>query len=114
MERLHMNYLRDLIHRLRCGESERRIAQDLGISRTTVRRYRQLAEQQGFLLPTSSLPDDVVLARALGPGPQPPRTPSSLEPYVEVVQGLLAQGVEMTALWQRLRKTTAIRAATRR
>ncbi len=43
MERLHMNYLRDLIHRLRAGEKERRIAHDLGISRTTVRRYHDLA-----------------------------------------------------------------------
>ena len=36
MEHLHMNYLRDLIHRLRCGESERCIAQDMHISRPTV------------------------------------------------------------------------------
>ncbi|MCL6429314.1 MAG: hypothetical protein K6V36_00460 [Anaerolineae bacterium] len=34
MERLHMNYLRDLIHRLRAGEKERRVAFDLRISRT--------------------------------------------------------------------------------
>ena len=104
MERLHMNYLRDLIYRLRQGESERRVAKDLRISRTTVRRYRELAQQQGFLLPNSLLPDDAVLSEALGPGPQPPRTPSTLEPYAEVVQALLAQGVEMTAMWQRLRQ----------
>jgi len=29
MERLHMNYLKDILHRLRSGESERRIARDL-------------------------------------------------------------------------------------
>lgn len=28
MERLHMNYLRDILYRLRKGESERRIALD--------------------------------------------------------------------------------------
>jgi hypothetical protein len=38
MERLHMNYLRDIIHRLRCGESQRRIARDTGISRPTIQR----------------------------------------------------------------------------
>lgn len=104
MERLHMNYLRDLIHRLRQGESERRIAKDLRISRMTVRRYRVLAEQHGFLLPSSPLPSDAALTEALGPSPRPPCTPSTLEPYAEVVQVLLAQGVEMTALWQRLRQ----------
>ena len=30
MEQLHMNHMRDLIHRLRAGESQRRIAKDLG------------------------------------------------------------------------------------
>ena len=40
MEHLHMNRLRDLIHRLRAGESERRIARDMSLSRTTVRNLR--------------------------------------------------------------------------
>jgi hypothetical protein len=51
MERLHMNYLRDILYRLRKGESERRIA--------------------------------------LGLGPQPPKIPSSLEPYRAVVEDLM-------------------------
>jgi transposase len=37
MERIHMNHLRELIYRLRAGESQRRIAKDLNMSRTTVR-----------------------------------------------------------------------------
>ena len=46
MERLHINYLRDLTFgRLRAGESERRIARDLRISRVTVHRYHELAER---------------------------------------------------------------------
>ena len=45
MERLHMNYVRDLIHRVRVGESDRRIARDLSVSRTTVRKYRQWADE---------------------------------------------------------------------
>jgi DNA-binding CsgD family transcriptional regulator len=35
-----MNYLRDLIYRLGAGESERRIAQDLKVSRPTVHKYQ--------------------------------------------------------------------------
>ena len=102
MERLHMNYLRDLIHRLRANESQRRIARDLRISRTTVRHYHEVAQQHGLLSPDSPMPDDAALAAVLGPIPRPPTTPSTVEPYAEVVQRLLDQKVEMTAIWQRL------------
>ena len=77
MECLHMNYLRDLIHRVRAGESDRRITQDLGISRTTVRKYRQWAQDQGYLQPGSPFPDDATLAAALDKAPQAPRAASS-------------------------------------
>jgi transposase len=103
MGRLHMNYLRDLIHRVRSGESDRRIARDLGISRTTVRKYREWAGAQGYLQLDRPIPDDVTLATALGSAPQPPRATSSVEPYREIVQRLLDQGVEMVAIFQRLR-----------
>jgi len=97
-----MNYLRDLIHRLRANESERRIARDLQISRTTVRHYHEVAQQHGLLASDSPMPDDATLAAILGPVPCPPTTPSTVEPYAEVVQRLLDQKVEMTAIWQRL------------
>jgi len=103
MERLHMNYLRDLIHRLRAGESERRIARDLRISRITVRRYRELAERQGLLKPGSPMPENSAISAALGEPSQLPRTASTVEPYAEVVQQLLDQQVEMVAIFQRLR-----------
>lgn len=102
MERLHMNHLRDLIHRLRSGESERRIARDLNISRPTVHKYREMAEAHGFLQSGSRVPDEASLLAALGPGPQPPRTPSSVEPYRDLVQRLVDQQVEMAAIFQRL------------
>jgi transposase len=102
MERLHMNYLRDLIYRLRAGESGRRIARDLGISRTTVGKYKHWAEAQGYLQPDKTLPDDAALAAALGSAPKPPRAASSVEPYREMVQRLLDQGVEVTAIFHRL------------
>ncbi len=105
MEQLHMNRLRDLINRLRSGESERRIARDMNISRTTVRKYRELAEPRGYLQPDQALPDDASLRSAFGPGPQPRPRPaaSTVEPYQDVVQRLVDQGVEMTAIFQRLR-----------
>jgi len=98
-----MNYLRDLIHRLRAGESERRIARDLRISRITVHRYHALAERQGFLKPGSPMPEDSTILAALGEPPQLPRTASTVEPYAEIVEQLLDQQVEMVAIFQRLR-----------
>jgi len=116
-----MNYLRDLIYRLRCGESERRIAQDgstersteaharrlakvLGVSRTTVHKYREWAATQGYLEAERPLPDAATLSAALGIAPRPPRAPSSVEPHREVVQRLLEQGVERMAIFQRLQE----------
>ena len=104
MERLHMNYLRDVIHRLRAGDSQRRIAEDLKISRTTVSKYRDWAKAQGYLQPDCPLPDNATLAAALGDPPQPPRQASSVVPHQAVVQELLDRGVEMTAIWQRLQQ----------
>jgi len=102
MEPLHMNHLRDLIHRLRAGESERQVARDLGISRTTVHKYRESAKEHGYLQPGSALPDDETLRATLGASPQPRSVPSSVEPYREIVQQLLDQHVEMSAIYQRL------------
>jgi transposase len=104
MERLHMNHLRDIIHRLQAGESERRIARDMQLSRPTVHKYHELAMEKGYLTPGAALPDDATLLAALGPGPQPPKIPSSLEPYRAVVTDFVKQGIEMTATYQRLRE----------
>jgi len=98
-----MNYLRDLIYRLRAGESERRIALDLGLSRPTVRKYHRLAESQGYLVRDSALPDDALLQAALGAAPQAPLQPSTVEAYAEIVGQLLEQDCEMTAIFARLR-----------
>ena len=103
MERLHMNHLRDLINRLRAGESERRIARDMGISRPTVHKYHELAKREGYLEKDTAIADDETLQGVLGPGPRPPRIVSSLEPYSEIVKKLYQQEVEMVAIWQRLR-----------
>lgn len=103
MERMHMNHMRELIHRLRSGESQRRIARDLHLSRATVSKYQRWAEEQGYLDKAQAMPDDASLAAALGQPARPPRAESSVEPYRDIVQSLLDQGVETAAIWQRLR-----------
>ena len=102
MERLHVNCIRDLIHRIRLSQSDRAISRDLRISRVTVHKYRSLAEAHGYLDPAVPLPDTQTIAQALGPAPQPPRTISSVEPYRSVVIDLLDRGVEMMTIFDRL------------
>ena len=65
-----MNHLHDLINRLRAGDSERRIAKDLKVSRPTVHKYKLWAEEQGYLDPGQPLPDAAILLAALGPRPK--------------------------------------------
>ena len=99
-----MNYLQDLIHRLRAGDSERRIARELQLSRPTVHKYKEWAQAQGYLEADQPLPELASLQAAVGPPPQPPQMTSSLAAYQAEVEQLLEQGVEMTAIWQRLRE----------
>lgn len=104
-----MNYLHDLINRLRAGDSERRIARELHLSRPTVHKYKVWAQEQGYLDPAQPLPDMASLLAGLGPVAQPPQMTSSLAAYQSFVEQLLAQGVEMTAIWQRLRENYGYR-----
>jgi transposase len=103
MERIHMNHLRDLLRRLRAGESERQIVQDMQISRQTVHKYYELAKKEGYLEAGKEIPEDETLRNVLGPGPRPPKIASSVEQFGEIVKTLRKQGVEMVAIWQRLR-----------
>jgi transposase len=94
--------VRELIRRLRVGETDRRIARDLSMSRNTVARYRAAATQHGWL--DGPLPDPAVLAETLRPAAttQPPHEQSLVEPFREPVQRWQAQGVEGQAIWQLL------------
>ena len=104
MERIHMNIYTEIIYRLRAKESERRISHDLDISRPTVHKYKLKAILDGFLDDQKELPEREEIAKSLGPIPQPPKAPSTVEGYREAVQKYLKQGLEMTAIFQRLRQ----------
>jgi len=104
MKRIHMNHIQDIIRRLQLGESERRIARDMHISRGTVRKYHELTKEKQYLEKTSELPSDSDLAGILGTGVQVGHQPSTVEPYRAKIQEWLQQGVEMTAIWLRLQE----------
>jgi transposase len=96
--------VRELLRRLRAGESHRRIARDLGVARKTVRKYRDLAKEEGFLdgplLPVKEL--DRRLDERM-PESSLPRQVFKAAPYRDVIEALRGRGVEVMALYQRLR-----------
>jgi transposase len=104
MKRKHMNHIQDIIRRLQLGESERRIARDMQISRQTVHKYHAIAKEQEYLEKGRAQPSEAELLEALGPGVQVPKQSSTVEPYRESIQNWLKQGVEMTAIWKRLQE----------
>jgi hypothetical protein len=65
--------IREIVRRLRLGETERRIGRDLGVGRNTVARYRAWAEERGFLA-AGDLPSAAELesARATAPAAETP------------------------------------------
>ena len=102
MERLSVHQIKDILYRLRKGQSERAIARDLRLSRDAVHRYHAFARAQGLTHPGQPLPDETVLQTLLGPRVPPPRQVSSLEPYRDLVEKWLEDGKERMAIYQRL------------
>lgn len=97
--------IREIIRLLRLGQGVREIARDLQVHRKTIRQYRRLAREQGWLqaaeLPALGAIQSAVDAQ-LG---EPRRGPESvLEPHRAQVLQLRAQGVEMMAILQILRE----------
>lgn len=97
--------IREILRRLRAGESNGAIHRALGVHRRTVKKYRAWASEQGLL--EGPLPElgelHQLLDRTL-PQTPPPQNVSSVEPYRQVVLDLRREGVEVAAVYQRLKE----------
>lgn len=102
MERLAMREIIEIIHRLRKGQSERRIASELGNHRATVHQYHKLARERGYLQAGAALPSGEELLAQLGEPKPPPRAPSSVEPYSALIAGWVEKHVEMRSMHRQL------------
>lgn len=91
--------IRELVHRLRQGESDRQVSRDLGLSRNTVKKYREWAAAEKFLQ-SEELPTIKTLKeRREATFPSYESGPRSVvEPYGDFVKEKRAQGVELVAL----------------
>jgi transposase len=96
MERLHVNMIQEVRERIRRGQSDRAIARDLGLSRVTVRKYREA------LAGKSEDEQTAQLHRWSREEARPAQTVSTVEKYRSVVEQLLDHGVEMRTIHDRL------------
>ena len=97
--------IREMLRHMRRGQSNRAVAEAMGIDRKTVARYRSWASEQGLLedcLPPLSELQELV-EETLSSSP-PPQNTSSVEPYRKVVGKLRQEGVEIAAIHQRLKE----------
>lgn len=97
--------IRELVRHMQGNPSDRAVARATGVDRRTVKQYRQWAAVHGLL--SAALPSveelHVLVKTTLGTTP-PPQNVSSVEPYRDVVSELCRAGVEIAAIYQRLRE----------
>ena len=97
--------IREIILYVRRYKSDRAIQRETGLHRKTVKRYREWATQQALLSgPLPTLGELEKLVEESLPEKPPPQNRSSLEPYQELVSQLRKEGVEVTAILQRLKE----------
>jgi transposase len=97
--------IREMLRRLRQGESNRAVAEAMHIDRKTVGRYRTWAAEQGLLEGRLlSLGDVHQLLEETLSSPPPPQNTSSVEPYRAAVTKLRNEGVEIAAIYERLKE----------
>ena len=97
--------IRELYRRLKLDQKERTISRQMGVHRDTIKKYRELGEQHGWLASGTDLPTPEAISEALQKI-SPPINPfevSSVEPFRELVETLLKdKGMLMTVVHQRL------------
>lgn len=94
-----------LLQHMRAGVSNRGIKRELGIDRRTAKKYRTWAAEHGLLSGTLPPIDELYqLLEETMPVQQPPQSQSTVAPYRKQVVKLREQGVEISAIWERIKE----------
>jgi len=89
---------RQILVRLRQGDTDRQVARSGLMGRRKAAAFRALCQQQGWLEPGATLPEDAVLAAAVGVPKRARSTISTAEVHRELVARWVAQGVGGVAI----------------
>lgn len=96
--KFEMHEYRQIIVRLRLGESIRSIVQSRVAGRQKVRAVRKVAQREGWLDTCQELPDDKVLAAHFRTPGTAPSVQSSVLPYREQVEKWCQQGIQASTI----------------
>ena len=96
--RFEMFQYRQVLVRLREGDSERVIARSGLMGREKAAAFRALARAQGWLEPGAALPEEAVIAAAVGQARRARTTVSSVTPWQPLITAWLEQGVQGKAM----------------
>ncbi len=98
---------RQVLVRLRAGDTVREIARSGLMGRDKLGALRTVAEQQGWLDASADVPGDEAIVAALGAGRRARSTVSSVEPHREIVRRWLEAGVQGRAIHAALKREHA-------
>jgi hypothetical protein len=98
--RFEMFNYRQVLVRMRQGDSDRQIARSKTMGRRKIAHVREVAAERGWLTPAVPLPDDAVLAAGFERPPQalPASCVSNLEPWRERITQWHSQGIQGTTI----------------
>lgn len=100
--RFEMYQYRQILSRMRLGESDRTLARAGVVGRKKAGRLRELAQTNGWLDPGRPLPDEAELATVLGAVRQKPAVSSLVEPHRDQVTTWAADGIDSTTIHRAL------------
>ncbi len=98
---------RQVLVRLRAGDTVREIARSGLMGRDKLGALRAIAERQGWLDADADVPDDAAIVAALGATQRARSTISSVEPHREVVRRWHEAGVQGRAIHAALKREHA-------
>lgn len=99
-----MYQYRQVLVRMRQGDSDRDIARDGLMGRKKLGRVRAAAVEQSWLDADAALPDDEALAHIFGNAPPPVSCVSSLEPLRQVIAQWVQAGLQGTTIHAALQR----------
>jgi transposase len=106
-----MTEKREVIRRLRHGQSIRQINRDTGIHRTVIRQLKTLAKEKGWFDPKNKVPPELAIARLLRQDLQADQ-PHPLDRFKERIKRWLEQDVSYLLIHEFIREELEVSEAT--